>query len=332
MKTNLLFIIKDNSLLEERILNFYKFNEEYSITFLSIDEIENLSYIPDDICAVIFEEIESSITSAEFLSKIRNALKTTVPIIILGSNSEVPNVVRWMRSGVTDYIDITKLSEETLNESLADSFSYISQKTGKPVGPTQNCPSYGNRINLNTSADFSDYTDLLHYDMTLAMISIRSENSNEGRYSDDSYEMLCDKFRNEIDKEAASFGGKVWFWNKETGVCIFMNDQKSNHAVLFATYLYFRFFMICLERLQLEEVFNIKICIHSGNGVYHATNTEQITSDVINTLIHLGTRHGNESGVYISENVISELSGRLKIGFDDDGLFESIKVFKLKEF
>ena len=61
------------------------------------------------------------------------------------------------------------------------------------------------------------------------------------------------------------------------------------------------------------------------------TNTEEITSDVINSLVHLENQYNKEGNIIISEVVYNELSNRLKKNFQYLGEFENKKIFKFYE-
>jgi len=325
MKRVIAVFLHENPEFEALLSRFTQLNSDNEIVFYNV--IDDETVLPDQIdCAIIINK-GGFVTSIFDYENIVTLIGSEKPVIIIADSNSTQEAVLWMRSGAADYLVKNELSDHTVSNSINESILYFQEKM--PFKTDEQVFDYGSKIQIVASGNWSSYTNNAEYPMSLAHVSIISDPSIAGKYSDTSYELLCNNFRNEIDRESNGYGGRVWFWNKENGVVIFLNENHKNQSVLFGITMFYKFALTVIERLNLETVFKVRITIHSGNGIYNESDTGQITSDIINTLMHTGNKFTDKDGVYITNSVYSDISPRLKIGFTKSGEFEGHEVFSL---
>lgn len=324
------YLIKE-SRLDKKIEQFTK-NSEISHNFLSYDEIDELQYTKRSCDVIIIEEYDSFVDTVDIFDKLVSLYENSLAIIIISNNSDIYNVVKWMRKGASDYILKNLFNEEIFYNSINGSLEFVNKALTPKESNNQSYNNYANdRISLPTNFDWNNLPDNEAYDMSLVMISFNIEKELVSRYSKNSIEKLYDILKNEISVMSQKFGGKIWVVQPNSLILSFHFGDYINASVLFALYFFNRFFLLCLEKLKLDEILYVKLSVHAGNCFFHKTNTEQITSDVINSLVHLETQYNSFGNLVISESVYDKLSQRVSSYFEYSDIFENKKIYSYRE-
>lgn len=282
----------------------------------SIDDFRNIAKHN----IIIFEE-ENYLSSIELFQKIIRHY-TKPASIIVSNNKEIFNVVQWIRKGATDYLIKGDFNKENFINTINGSLEYIFNKK----------KSIDKKIKTAKSKDFEpicipknfNWNNLMNnesYELSLVMIQIILRETSRGQFPKSFIDEIYLKIRNEIKIISNMFGGKLWYWNNDTGVVAFYFGDKICCSVLSAIYFYIHFFQICLETLKLNNLIHFKIGINEGNTVFNYINTGEITSNIINSLTHLTKKHTDKDCLNISANVFKKLNARLKkyfINLDED--------------
>lgn len=270
-----------------------------------------------------FEKTEPIIQTIQ-----KNVKKQRAVIIVIGENHATSNIVNWMRAGVADFIALDKLNETTIRNSITTSIKYI-HGDRTPIQPQQNKHSYGKKVIIK-KGDWKKLHNNTVYPMSLVLVSILIPQSFIDRYSKEVLEKINALIREEMHVTAEKFGGSLWFWNNESGILAFHFGDHHNAATLASIYLMGHFFLYCIEKLNLNEILPLKISIHEGPCLYNKANTEQITSDMINTLYHMQNQYNTANNCVISEDIYTSLSNRLNFHFSKADYFEGKQLYRLQ--
>lgn len=261
---------------------------------------------------ILFEE-ENYLTSIEIFKKIIFTYKKKPASIILSNNKEVFNIVQWIRKGATDYLVKGDFKKENFINAINGSLEYISDKKIKLKDKKKlNKDKNYKPIIIPKNNDWSVLKNNKSYELSLVMFEIILPKNSIGQYSKPVIDKIYLKLRNEINLIAQMFGGKLWYWNNNSGVILFYFGDKINCSVLAAIYFYTHFFQICLENIELNNIPHFKIGINEGKTVFHYINTGEITSDIINSLSHLTKKYTETDNLNISDNVFNKLNSRMK--------------------
>jgi len=305
-----------------------KSDKEYNMNYFSFDDLDKK--VPKKADFIIFEEEDSYISSSGHFDRLLGIHKKFPPVIAIIGNKEIINIVRWMRKGASDCLWIGDLNKDVLLNSIKESTEYSSvkaKKAKKESGRGSNSLSLRKPINIPKDNKWNDLIDNNYYNLCLVMIETSFDKTGIGRYSPGAIEKIYHKIRSEAESLSSRFGGKNWFWSNNFGMQVFHFGDRADCAVLSAITFFVRFFIFCIEKLGLEEVLNIRIGIHDGKGVYKKTKTDQITSDIINSVNHLTLQHTKNNMLNITKDVFDKLSDNLKLYFKKAGSFDGRDIY-----
>lgn len=316
--------------------NFYKTFDSLEIpgklkfNYISQSEAVNLKNLKNKI--VFFEE-ESFITSLYFYKNIINSYVNKPISIIITNNTDVYNSVQWMREGASDYLIKNTLNTEILINSLRGSIDYnkksnIQFEDEKITKKNLKNPP----IIIPRSVNWKELVDNNNYNFAIVLFEINFNKESYIRYSKEFIENIYSVFINETNKTAQIFGGKLWYFSSNSGSLIFYFDDYINCAALTAINIYNNFFLICYESLKLTELLDLKIIVHSGDGVFNSKNTDQITSDLVNSASHLIRQFAKVNTLNITEDVYLNLNPRIIKNFNKINTFEKRNIYEYKFF
>lgn len=281
---------------------------------------------------IIFEEENSYIYSVDLYSKVISLYEIQPASIIVLTSREIFNVVRWIRKGASDCIWIKDFTHEVLKNSIRGSLQYMA---AKKIGlnkdfkiEDENFDFSHEKIIIPKNYDWNILKNNQYYDMALMMISFYLDKDAIGRYSDINIEKIFDSLKQEVNSIIKKFSGKLWFWHKNYGVVTFYFGDSINCAALSAIYLFNQLFLIYIEKLNLNKLIDFKISLHYGKAFYHKTDTENITSDILNSIFHLQNQYTKINSLYVTDAVQNSLSKRISDFFKYVGEFEYKKIYR----
>lgn len=316
--------------------NFYKvfssleIPDKLKFNYISQSETDNLKNLKNKI---IFFEEESFITSLYFYNKIINCYNSKPITIIISNNTDVYNSVQWMRGGASDYLIKNDLNVEILINSLRGSIDYNKKSnlqfeddkiTKKNL---KNLP-----VIIPRSVNWKELVDNSNYNFAIVLFDINFNKESYTRYSKEFIDNIYSSFINEANKISSIFGGKLWYFGNNCGSLIFYFEDYINCAVLTSINIYNNFFLICHETLKLTELPDLKIIVHSGDGVFNSKNTDQITSDLVNSASHLIRQFAKVNTLNITEDVYSSLNPRIIKNFNRIDVYEKRNIYEYKFF
>lgn len=282
---------------------------------------------------IIFEEEYSYISSVDTYNNIIKLYEVHPAVIIFTSNKDMFNVVRWMRKGASDCIWIGDFTHEILKNSIRGSLQYVSAKktgTNKHFKVEDEDFNYSHqKIVIPTNSNWNSLDDNKYYDMTLMMISFYLDKEAIGRYSDINIEKIFERIKEEINTIIKRFSGNLWFWHNNSGMFTFYFGDSKNCATLSSIYIFNQLFLIYIEKLNLNKLIDFKISLHYGRAFYHKTDTENITSDILNSVVHIQNQYAKINSLYITDAIYDSLSVRIAPLFKYDGEFEHKRIYKL---
>lgn len=277
---------------------------------------------------ILFEE-DSFLNSIDLYEKIIKCYKKKPASIILSTNNDIYNVVRWMRKGASDYLVKESFNKTILVNSMLSSIAFMNMDSINTVSLKE---TKYEPLQIPKNVNWEKLTNNKNYDLALIMFELVLSEKYKSRYTKSTIEMICNQIKKEVDNIVRFFGGKLWYWINNFGVFVFHFGNRVDCATLAAITIYNNFFMICIEKLKLKEVIDFKIAINSGYGIFHNSNTESITSDLINSLSHLTKKYTKTFSFNITDNTYKDLSTRLKNHFCFAEKYDSKKIYRYKYF
>lgn len=261
---------------------------------------------------------------------LNSKIKKRVVILVAGDTVDPVNIVKWMRHGAADYIVKDKITAETITNSIIESAKYILGSLKKVISKDPKRSDYGDRVIVRKGSNWGTLLNNNTYKMSLVMVNIIFHDDAMGRYSEVSRERIHLLVKDELSRIAGNFDGIPWFSSPDSTVLSFHFGDHVNSAALAAIYITGHFFLFCIERLKLNEVLNIRVSVHTGDCLFNKNNTEQITSDLLNSLVHLEFQFTGKNELFITDKVYNELSGRISEYFEKADYFEGSMIYRLK--
>ncbi|HOJ63742.1 MAG TPA: hypothetical protein PLE45_04910 [Spirochaetota bacterium] len=281
---------------------------------------------------IIFEEEYSYISSVDTFDNIIKLYEVFPAVIIITAGRDMFNVVRWMRKGASDCVWIGDFTHEILKNSIRGSLQYVSAKkigVNKDFRVEDEDFNYSHqKIIIPTNYDWNSLEDNKYYDMVLMMISFYLDKDAIGRYSEINIEKIFDKIKEEINSIVKRFSGQLWFWHNNSGMFTFYFGDCINCATLASIYIFNQLFLIYIENLKLNKLIDFKISLHYGRAFYHKKDTENITSDMLNSIVHIQNQYAEINSLYITDAIYNSLSTRIFSLFTYVGEFEHKKIYR----
>jgi hypothetical protein len=247
--------------------------------------------------------------------------------VVTSEKPDVESAVRWMKHGAADYIDaknqytvgqIDKIMKDALLFDGLELFGEVSED----IDPFTHPP-----VHLHRQAGWRDLKNDVSYEMTTLMVSILVNKQQAGIYSKDQLVKILSGFEKRFETIVTNMGGARLFWNYDNGVFVFHFEDKINAAIVSAISILNRMKIMCLESMNLQEVFDVKCTLHDGAVLYNSVDTKFITSDTINSVVHLQRHTEHANSIDITENVYNFLNPRIKRHFYFDGSYEGRDVY-----
>lgn len=318
-----------DSIVIRKVADAFKGRDDIKLFFNEPDILEMDSSKKDSADVIFIEEEDSFIYTVDIFEKIVNKYGDNTPVIVISKSKEIFNVVKWIRKGASDYLLYNEINENILLNSINGSLEYKKQNISIRKDDSLSEDGYQNgKVILPPSFDWNTLGDNQYYDMVLVAITINVEEDSIGRYSKRSIEKIYENIKSEISHMALKFGGRVWFSQSNFYVLSFYFGDAINLSVLFGLFFFNRFLLLCIDKLKLDELLKFKMSIHNGNCLYNKSNTEQITSDLINSLVHLETQYNKYGEMVITDSVYLKLSKRLIKHFEKIGIFEGKGIYR----
>lgn len=317
-----------NSRLPDKLTKMTANNKSWKFNFYDYDALEKSDKKSR---LVILEEEDSYISCADVFDIIVTNYSIYPAVIIFTVNRELYNVVRWIRRGAADCLWVGDLSDQLLRNSFKSALNYIETKMNNKAGRDERKKDNlyeEDKINLPQNYDWDALKDGEIYDMTLLSFNAIINKDAIGIYSKATIEKIYEQIRIEINNIAAPFGGRIWFWNNNGGMLIFHFGDGANLAALFSLYFANRFFLFTYEKLKLDKPLNYKMSIDSGRGLYHKTDTGNITSELLNFTVHMQHKLTSDNEIYITDRVYSKLSGRIRKYFTESEKFQDVNTYR----
>jgi|GEM_PF-5252350 len=312
------------SLIEQKIKAIESQLKNYNFSFFNISEPPP----PQKVIGSLIIIDESAIPNIQNIFKnIIDSYKYEPSFIVTSEKPNYKNAVRWMKNDAKDYIDATKdYTKEEMEKILQEALFYFFDYS-----------DYDEEVNKNPFSippvkisNYSNWDKLLndqYYDMAVIMISIILKNSIFVNYSKEKLIIILKKIEDYISNLAKSMGGKKLFWNYNNGIFIFYFGDRINSAVLSAIHILNKIKIFCIESLNLQKTVDMKITIHDGKILYSSKETKFITSDAINSVVHLQNNHKDVDSIDITENIYKYLNPRVRRFYYEDAIFEGRRIY-----
>lgn len=121
----------------------------------------------------------------------------------------------------------------------------------------------------------------------------------------------------------------MWIWNEPGGLFLFPFDGSSYQPVVTCMRLMLNKKIFNVEMIGSTIFYSYRIALHLGNTVFRRRgDTEQIVSEAMNYIFHLGQRFSEEGNLYITREVTGLLPRSMQEAFLPAGSFEEREVLK----
>lgn len=169
----------------------------------------------------------------------------------------------------------------------------------------------------------SEYTFLFMY--------IELENREEVQKMSREYSSrVLGRYQQYISDIVAPYNGRIWMWMDYQGIVLFPFDGKESSALIAVLKL------ILDTRISSSELFNLdftlshRIIMLIGNTVFRSRGeTGSIVSDSLNTIFHLGQKHIQDSGFYVTKEVFRYVPRGMGHLFIEAGEYEGRSMMKM---
>jgi hypothetical protein len=139
-------------------------------------------------------------------------------------------------------------------------------------------------------------------------------------------------FANYLEEAFSVNKGKIWIWNDFGGIILFPFNGKTIRALETCFKYQLNKTLICVEEFDSNPLMSFRMVLHIGNTVYQTRGkTDEIISDTINTIYHLGQQKAQPGKFYITKDVHNLAPAPLKEYFISEGAFDELEVFRMKE-
>lgn len=297
--------------------------EKYSFSFYETDDppppIKEIGKI------IIFEETSTD-NPFEKLAKIYNSYKNAPLVIVTSEKPDYKNAVKWMKKFAIDYISSEKEYtpdefENIINDTLIIKFNADEKEKDEPN------PFSSDPVSLEVTIDWDSLKEDQSYQMSILMASVRIRDDQLCKYSKEQIDDISLKIEKYITKRAMNMGGYKLFCHHNDGLFLFHFGDRVNLATLSAISILNKINIYCIERLFLNENFDIKLTLHDGDIIFSKKEAKFISSDAINAVFHLKNIDDSFNTLYVTENIYTKLNPRLKTLFYPYITFEGREIF-----
>jgi hypothetical protein len=313
---------KNDSKIIKTIKSIEKDLKDYTFSFFNIEDPPP----PQKVIGALIIIEEHGIN--EIFSKYKeiiNSYKYEPFYIISSEKPDYRNAVKWMKNDARDYIDSNqKYTVNEFKKILDEAFSILNIEYFEEKADDD--PFSYPPVKIISNCKWDTVEGNMQYDMTVLMLSIILKEENN-IYAKEDLERILKKIEDYASSIVTSFGGKKLFWNYDNGMFIFYFGDRVNSATLASILILNKLKIFIFETLSLYELFDIKIALHDGKINYYRKNAKFITSDTINSVVHLHNNIKYLNSIDITENVYENLNPRVKMHFFEDSVFEGRSIY-----
>jgi class 3 adenylate cyclase len=109
--------------------------------------------------------------------------------------------------------------------------------------------------------------------------------------------------RNIINNAVVSRLGRLWIWDGDGALGVFMLGAHSRSAIFAGMEILNRMFIYNKAENKLKDGINLRISVHSGDIVYTDNETKCLKGDVVKTAVNLESRAAVPNSLVISESL-----------------------------
>jgi len=275
---------------------------------------------------VIFEESSVDEPFIKF-SRIYKSYISSPFVIITSEKPYYTNAVKWMKNYAVDYLDANlDYSPEEFNKILSEAIILDPMSFDESDFAETDAFSF-QPVSMEADVVWNELEDDTDYQMSILMASIIIKDDFLSKYSKEQIDDIADKMEYYMTKRATNMGGYKLFWNNNNGAYLFYFGDRINLSALACISILNKIKIYCIERLGIEDSFDIKLTLHDGNIIFSKKETKFISSDAINTVAHLKNLNINNNTLDITENIYNYLNPRLKHLFNKDKTFEGRQIY-----
>ena len=149
------------------------------------------------------------------------------------------------------------------------------------------------------------------------------------RQADSQVSKLISVYRTYLESEVSPAGGRLWIWNEPGGLFLFPYDGESYQPVVTCIRLMLNKKIFNVEMIGSTIFYSYRIALHAGKTVFRRRgDTEQIVSEAVNYIYHMGQRFTEKGNLCITEDAARVLPRSLQEVFLPVGSFEGKKILK----
>lgn len=140
---------------------------------------------------------------------------------------------------------------------------------------------------------------------------------------------LVSLYREYLENAFAPAGGMLWIWNEPAGLFLFPFDGRTHDPVIACMRLMLNKKIFNVEKIGSTICYSYRFALHLGDTMFRRRgDTEQIVSEAVNYIFHIGQRFIEDGNLYITEEVTGVLPSNLRKVFLPAGSFEGKNVLR----
>jgi len=138
------------------------------------------------------------------------------------------------------------------------------------------------------------------------------------------------ELRNIINDAVISRLGRLWIWDGDGALGVFMLGEHSRSAIFAAMEILNKMFLYNKTENMLKAGVNLRISVHSGDIVYTDNETNCLKSDIVKTAVVLESKAAVPNSLVISESLaMSQDQPLLNIFSDSKNIKDSTDKFRI---
>ncbi len=146
-------------------------------------------------------------------------------------------------------------------------------------------------------------------------------------------EQADQQFRDQLVAECGRFGGRIWMWQRFSGLLLFPFDGERCMPIIPMFRLVMNRAIYTTERTTGKYVLSFRLALHLGNSTYREVgDTGEVVSDDVNYIYHLGAKNTASGQVSVTRTALSYVPAGLHSYFVPAGIFEGQETYAMKRF
>ncbi len=251
---------------------------------------------------------------------------------VMDSSGKVKNAIGLMHKGAVDYLSPKDIPEK-LNKAHCNSVIAFIKKYRRDFQISNLSPHTSTSHGIEHIPVVRGWNDVKigkTYTFEIIFVELDDREEMEKRYGTKNLQTALQVFHKYIEKNTASFGGRIWLWSKYGGILLFPFDGTECSAVICGFRIIMYKFLHDAEESHFPNFISFRLATHIGNLVYQEKSKGEVVSDSLNTVFHLGQEYAEPGNYYLTDEIFQYTPPVVKAFFKKQGSFEDHVIYRMR--